>query len=154
MFLLAPSNCWLCFHFKEERYAQAVRSLEFDRELGPYALDQFKEWKSLSNYITQSTIERIRKCTWSHLLHSRTNTLILLYILSSFLLVCSGVVSHIPFTLCYGIAYKYHGITPLPSNRQIHMLCYLCTYMKSGYWYFLLVETYQCRWDVILLLAN
>ncbi|XP_074332473.1 uncharacterized protein LOC141670493 isoform X3 [Apium graveolens] len=47
------------FHLKEERYAQAVRSLEFDRELGPYALDQFKEWKSLSNYITESTIERI-----------------------------------------------------------------------------------------------
>ncbi|KAL8106690.1 hypothetical protein AgCh_023440 [Apium graveolens] len=44
---------------EEERYAQAVRSLEFDRELGPYALDQFKEWKSLSNYITESTIERI-----------------------------------------------------------------------------------------------
>ncbi|KAL1811567.1 hypothetical protein ACET3Z_021632 [Daucus carota] len=45
---------------EEERYAQAVRSLEFDRELGPYALDQFKEWKVLSNYITQSTIERIQ----------------------------------------------------------------------------------------------
>ncbi|KAL6960910.1 hypothetical protein U1Q18_038676 [Sarracenia purpurea var. burkii] len=44
---------------EEERYAQAVKSLEFDRQLGPYALSQYGDWKRLSNYITKSTIERI-----------------------------------------------------------------------------------------------
>ncbi|KAL4582451.1 hypothetical protein LXL04_007000 [Taraxacum kok-saghyz] len=43
----------------EDRYSQAVRSLEFDKYLGPYTLSQFGEWKMLSNYITKSTIERI-----------------------------------------------------------------------------------------------
>ncbi|KAK2643977.1 hypothetical protein Ddye_019172 [Dipteronia dyeriana] len=44
---------------EEVRYAQAVRSLEFDRELGPYTLSQYGDWKRLSNYITKSTIERL-----------------------------------------------------------------------------------------------
>ncbi|XP_069150110.1 uncharacterized protein [Solanum lycopersicum] len=42
-----------------ERYAQAVKKLEFDRQLGPYALDQYGDWKRLSNFITKSTIGRI-----------------------------------------------------------------------------------------------
>ncbi|KAL3346244.1 hypothetical protein AABB24_024934 [Solanum stoloniferum] len=42
-----------------ERYAQAVKKLEFDRQLGPYALDQYGDWKRLSNFITKSTIESI-----------------------------------------------------------------------------------------------
>lgn len=45
---------------EEERYSQAVRNLEFDRQLGPYALSQFGEWKLLSNYITQNIIECIQ----------------------------------------------------------------------------------------------
>ncbi|XP_059643332.1 uncharacterized protein LOC132285182 [Cornus florida] len=44
---------------EEERYSQAVRSLEFDRQLGPYTLSQHGDWKRLSNYITKSIIERI-----------------------------------------------------------------------------------------------
>lgn len=44
---------------EEERYSQAVKSLEFDRQLGPYTLSQYGDWKRLSNYITKSTIERI-----------------------------------------------------------------------------------------------
>lgn len=44
---------------EEERYAQSVKKLEFDRQLGPYALDQYGDWKRLSNFITKSTIERI-----------------------------------------------------------------------------------------------
>ncbi|GAV75828.1 AAR2 domain-containing protein [Cephalotus follicularis] len=44
---------------EEERYCQAVRSLEFDKQLGPYNLSQYGYWKRLSNYITKSTIERI-----------------------------------------------------------------------------------------------
>ncbi|KAJ0100279.1 hypothetical protein Patl1_21327 [Pistacia atlantica] len=44
---------------EEERYVQAVRSLEFDRQLGPYNLSQYGDWKRLSNYITKSTIERL-----------------------------------------------------------------------------------------------
>ncbi|KAI3761018.1 hypothetical protein L1987_51423 [Smallanthus sonchifolius] len=44
---------------EEEIYSQAVRSLEFDKYLGPYTLSQFGEWKMLSNYITKSVIERI-----------------------------------------------------------------------------------------------
>ncbi|KAL6325979.1 hypothetical protein AAG906_038471 [Vitis piasezkii] len=44
---------------EEERYCQSVKSLEFDRELGPYTLSQYGDWKRLSNYITKTTIERI-----------------------------------------------------------------------------------------------
>lgn len=44
---------------EEERYCQAVKKLEFDQQLGPYALSQYGHWKRLSNYITKSTIERI-----------------------------------------------------------------------------------------------
>jgi hypothetical protein len=44
---------------KEERYCQAVKSLEFDRQLGPYNLSQYGDWKHLSNFITKSVIERI-----------------------------------------------------------------------------------------------
>lgn len=44
---------------EEERYCLAVRSFEFDKYLGPYALNQLGEWKMLSNYITKSVIERI-----------------------------------------------------------------------------------------------
>ncbi|PHU27147.1 hypothetical protein BC332_05479 [Capsicum chinense] len=44
---------------KEERYVLAVKKLEFDRQLGPYALDQYGDWKRLSNFITKSTIENL-----------------------------------------------------------------------------------------------
>ncbi|XP_009802816.1 uncharacterized protein LOC107793749 isoform X1 [Nicotiana tabacum] len=44
---------------EEERYAQAVKNLEFDRQLGPYALERYGDWKRLSNYITKNTIESI-----------------------------------------------------------------------------------------------
>ncbi|CAL5324412.1 unnamed protein product [Camellia sinensis] len=44
---------------EEERYSQAVKSLEFDRQLGPYTRSQYGDWKRLSNYITKSTIECI-----------------------------------------------------------------------------------------------
>nr|BCQ06483.1 FcAAR2 protein [Ficus carica] len=44
---------------EEERYCEAVRSLEFDKHLGPYNLSQHADWKRLSNYITKSVIERI-----------------------------------------------------------------------------------------------
>ncbi|XP_052197837.1 uncharacterized protein LOC127804839 [Diospyros lotus] len=44
---------------EEERYSQAVKSLEFDRQLGPYTLSQYGDWMRLSNYITKSIIERL-----------------------------------------------------------------------------------------------
>ncbi|XP_021891312.1 protein AAR2 homolog isoform X2 [Carica papaya] len=44
---------------EEERYSQAVRSLEFDKYLGPYNLSHYGEWKRLSNFITKDIIERI-----------------------------------------------------------------------------------------------
>ncbi|KAK7276275.1 hypothetical protein RIF29_17413 [Crotalaria pallida] len=44
---------------EEERYSQAVKNLEFDRQLGPYNLSHYEEWKQLSNYITKSIIERL-----------------------------------------------------------------------------------------------
>ncbi|KAL5573907.1 hypothetical protein UlMin_023504 [Ulmus minor] len=44
---------------EEERYCGAVRSLEFDKHLGPYNLTQYADWKRLSNYITKNTIERL-----------------------------------------------------------------------------------------------
>ncbi|KAK4564928.1 hypothetical protein RGQ29_006822 [Quercus rubra] len=44
---------------EEERYCQAVKRLEFDRQLGPYNLSQYGDWKHLSNYITKSIIERL-----------------------------------------------------------------------------------------------
>ncbi|XP_019173146.1 PREDICTED: protein AAR2 homolog [Ipomoea nil] len=43
----------------EERYGQAVRRLEFDRQLGPYMLNQYGDWRHLSNYITKAIIERL-----------------------------------------------------------------------------------------------
>lgn len=43
---------------EEERYCQAVKSLEFDRQLGPYNLSHYGDWKQLSNYITNCIIER------------------------------------------------------------------------------------------------
>ncbi|XP_048230769.1 protein AAR2 homolog isoform X2 [Ricinus communis] len=44
---------------EEERFSQAVKSLEFDRNLGPYNLNQYGEWKRLSNYVRKNVIERI-----------------------------------------------------------------------------------------------
>ncbi|CAN7053374.1 hypothetical protein IGI04_028291 [Brassica rapa subsp. trilocularis] len=43
---------------EEERYSQAVKSLEFDKHLGPYNLSQYGAWKHLSNYITKDVIEK------------------------------------------------------------------------------------------------
>ncbi|KAG6742052.1 hypothetical protein POTOM_055336 [Populus tomentosa] len=43
----------------EERFCQAVKSLEFDRYLGPYNLSQYGEWKRLSSYLTKTIIKRI-----------------------------------------------------------------------------------------------
>ena len=33
--------------------------MEFDRNLGPYALEHFGEWKQISNYISKHTIDRL-----------------------------------------------------------------------------------------------
>lgn len=44
---------------EEERFCQAVKSLEFDRYLGPYNLSQYGEWKQLSSYLTKTIIKRI-----------------------------------------------------------------------------------------------
>ncbi|KAI5684353.1 hypothetical protein M9H77_05581 [Catharanthus roseus] len=44
---------------EEDRYTEAVKRMEFDRQLGPYNLDQYTAWRRLSNYITKDTIQRI-----------------------------------------------------------------------------------------------
>ncbi|KAI3462593.1 hypothetical protein Pfo_019256 [Paulownia fortunei] len=44
---------------EEERYSDAVKRLEFDKQLGPYTLSQYGDWKHLSNYITKDTIDHI-----------------------------------------------------------------------------------------------
>lgn len=44
---------------EEERYSQAVKNLEFDKQLGGYTLNQYGKWKRLSNYITKDVIDRI-----------------------------------------------------------------------------------------------
>ncbi|KAL0381445.1 UNVERIFIED_CONTAM: protein AAR2 [Sesamum angustifolium] len=44
---------------EEERYSDAVKRLEFDKQLGPYTWSQYGDWKRLSNYITKVTVERI-----------------------------------------------------------------------------------------------
>ncbi|XP_027079429.1 uncharacterized protein [Coffea arabica] len=44
---------------EEERYGDSVKRMEFDRQLGPYTLSAYGDWKRLSNYITKDTIERI-----------------------------------------------------------------------------------------------
>ncbi|CAI9110600.1 OLC1v1010654C1 [Oldenlandia corymbosa var. corymbosa] len=44
---------------EEERYAEAVKRMEFDGKLGPYDLAAYGDWKRLSNYITKDTIDRI-----------------------------------------------------------------------------------------------
>ncbi|CAN8243585.1 unnamed protein product [Cochlearia groenlandica] len=41
---------------EEDRYSQSVRSLEFDKHLGPYNLTQYGAWKHLSNYITNDVV--------------------------------------------------------------------------------------------------
>jgi hypothetical protein len=63
LFILSLSlSLSLCLSFspvKEESYCQAVKGLEFDRQLGPYNLSQYGDWKHLSNFITKTVIERI-----------------------------------------------------------------------------------------------
>ncbi|KAK1298743.1 hypothetical protein QJS10_CPB14g00318 [Acorus calamus] len=44
---------------EEERYVVAVKKMEFDHQLGPYALDRYGEWRQISNYITEDIVERI-----------------------------------------------------------------------------------------------
>ncbi|KAH9603570.1 hypothetical protein KSS87_007118 [Heliosperma pusillum] len=44
---------------EEERYAQAVRCMEFHTQLGPYSLNHYGHWKTLSNYISKHVIHRI-----------------------------------------------------------------------------------------------
>ncbi|KAL0431377.1 UNVERIFIED_CONTAM: protein AAR2 [Sesamum radiatum] len=44
---------------EEERDTDAVKRLEFDKQLGPYTLSQYGDWKHLSSYITKDTVERI-----------------------------------------------------------------------------------------------
>ncbi|XP_038906837.1 protein AAR2 homolog isoform X2 [Benincasa hispida] len=44
---------------EEERFGEAVRQLEFDRQLGPYNLGQYGEWKRISNHISSTTIKRL-----------------------------------------------------------------------------------------------
>ncbi|GMH19020.1 hypothetical protein Nepgr_020861 [Nepenthes gracilis] len=43
----------------EQRYSEGVKSFEFDRQLGPYTLSEYGDWKRLSSYITKGIIERI-----------------------------------------------------------------------------------------------
>ncbi|XP_024543508.1 protein AAR2 homolog isoform X1 [Selaginella moellendorffii] len=43
---------------EEERYAYAVRNLEFDKNLAPYDLHHFRRWEELSNYVTPAVIKR------------------------------------------------------------------------------------------------
>ncbi|KAG6410144.1 hypothetical protein SASPL_128194 [Salvia splendens] len=44
---------------EEDRYSDAVKRLEFDMQLGPYALNQYGDWIHLSNFITKDTLERL-----------------------------------------------------------------------------------------------
>ncbi|KAJ7539050.1 hypothetical protein O6H91_11G074900 [Diphasiastrum complanatum] len=44
---------------EEERLSNAVKTFQFDRELGPYDVHHFKTWQHLSKYITPSTIEKL-----------------------------------------------------------------------------------------------
>lgn len=36
-----------------------MKQFEFDKYLGPYSLNDYGDWKRLSNYITKDVIERI-----------------------------------------------------------------------------------------------
>ncbi|XP_078431214.1 AAR2 protein family [Wolffia australiana] len=44
---------------EEGRYSQAVKNLAFDRNLGPYALEHFGQWKQISDYVSKDTIKRL-----------------------------------------------------------------------------------------------
>ncbi|KAG6412670.1 hypothetical protein SASPL_125354 [Salvia splendens] len=44
---------------EEDRYSDAVKRLEFDMQLGPYALNQYGDWIHLSNFITKDTVDRL-----------------------------------------------------------------------------------------------
>lgn len=44
---------------EEERFALAVKNLEFDRYLGPYDIHHYQDWKHISSYITKDVIERL-----------------------------------------------------------------------------------------------
>lgn len=51
---------FLKFYFiQEDRYSDAVKRLEFDMQLGPYALNQYGDWIHLSNFITKDTVDRL-----------------------------------------------------------------------------------------------
>ncbi|KGN66901.2 protein AAR2 homolog isoform X2 [Cucumis sativus] len=44
---------------EEGQFREAIRRLEFDRQLGPYNLGQYGEWKRMSNHINSTTIKRL-----------------------------------------------------------------------------------------------
>jgi len=43
-----------------ERYAQGVRSFQFDASLAPYDLGSYNRWRELSNYITAGVIDSLQ----------------------------------------------------------------------------------------------
>ncbi|KAL9274036.1 AAR2-like protein, partial [Drosera capensis] len=42
----------------EERYSRAVKNMEFDRQLGPYTLMEYRNWRQLSSFLTKDIIEK------------------------------------------------------------------------------------------------
>uniref|UniRef100_A0A7N0ZQY8 AAR2 protein n=1 Tax=Kalanchoe fedtschenkoi TaxID=63787 RepID=A0A7N0ZQY8_KALFE len=44
---------------EEERYRSAVKGFMFDKQLGPYPINQYVEWKRLSSFVTKAVIDRI-----------------------------------------------------------------------------------------------
>ena len=85
---------------KEERYCQAVKSLEFDRQLGPYNLSQYGDWKHLSNYITKSIIERIG------LFHLTTLGALNTAIYYEFLYHCRLCLIYYLFSICVYVSFS------------------------------------------------
>eukprot|EP01128_Nolandella_sp_AFSM9_P011788 TRINITY_DN8708_c0_g1_i1.p1 TRINITY_DN8708_c0_g1~~TRINITY_DN8708_c0_g1_i1.p1 ORF type:complete len:460 (+),score=119.79 TRINITY_DN8708_c0_g1_i1:222-1601(+) len=42
-----------------ERLRKGVRAFDFDKNLGPYPLDMYKQWQMMTNFITAKTLKRV-----------------------------------------------------------------------------------------------
>ena len=117
-------------YFKEERYCQAVKRLEFDRQLGPYNLSQYGDWKHLSNYITKSIIERLGK------FHLTTLGALNTAIYYEFLYNCRLCLIYYLFSICIYVSFSIN-FSFFFFSFSLFMLCDIL--MLLAHWFSVLV---------------
>lgn len=57
-----------------QRYQTAVKSHDFDSNLGVYPLNQYAKWKKLTDFITKHTIDRLSPINDGKVLKPKTKT--------------------------------------------------------------------------------